>query len=213
MYAVNKLLPCSAVRYAYSRCFQGAYVKSIPLKVHHNWDSTYPSYSDMAFEPLSSTNKIPFIGVPYNVGSSSRHPNNSVTNHKALYSFGCPRYFFRLDITSQVDDVPYAFVDWCRYRAKTSTTTYFEGSITENEWLHGPSCNTNLSPFITVDDILPSRFVMAYEDDTFDIIAFLSLDPERLGDNVDDGIITDFGDNVLSGKVSAMREFLSNPNL
>lgn len=43
-------------------------------------------------------------------------------------------------------------------------------------------------------------------------IAFLSLDAERVGENVDDGRIMDLGDNVLEdGKRAAtMRRFLSN---
>lgn len=55
----------------------------------------------------------------------------------------------------------------------------------------------------------PSRYVLAYDDTLMDI-AFLSLDPERVGENVDDGGFTDFGDDVVdSGKHDAMRQFLS----
>ena len=50
--------------------------------------------------------------------------------------------------------------------------------------------------------------MLAYDENSFDI-AFLSLDPERLGKNVDDGIFTDFGDNVLADNESDMRTFLS----
>ena len=190
------------------RCFQHAYVKSIRLKTTYEDDKTkYPSYSNMAFDGSSTDNKIPFIGVPYNTGSTTRHRENSISNNNALYSFGCPRFFFRLNITTQVTDTPYAFVNWCCYRARTSTNTYFEGVITEREWHDGPSEKVNINPFVTMDDILPSRFVMAYEDDSFDV-AFLSLDPERLGDNVDDGNFTDFGDNVLDHNEADLRAFL-----
>jgi hypothetical protein len=50
---------------------------------------------------------------------------------------------------------------------------------------------------------------MAYDDALLDV-AFLSLDPERVGENVDPGTFTDFGDDVVDrGKRDAMRLFLS----
>ena len=57
----------------------------------------------------------------------------------------------------------------------------------------GPRCRENICPFVTLDDIEPSRFVLAY-DDNYDV-AFVGLDPKRLGESTDDGTMTDFGDN------------------
>jgi hypothetical protein len=81
--------------------------------------------------------------------------------------------------------------------------------MTQQEWNNGPSNKSTLNPFVTMDDIIPSRFVLAY-DDTL-VIAFLSLDPERMGDNiVDDGKFVDFGDNVLAHNKHMTRQFLQN---
>ena len=78
------------------------------------------------------------------------------------------------------------------------------GHITHSEWTTGPITRPNVNPFISLDSILPSKFVLAYErTDKFlhshqklDV-AFVSLDTERLGENTDDGCCSDFGDNKL----------------
>jgi hypothetical protein len=103
-------------------------------------------------------------------------------------------------------DVPYAYVDWCVFRGKKYNLTSFEGDITQAEWDTGPSAKPNINPFVTMDDILPSRFVLAYSGDLD--VAFLSLDPERIGETVDDGTFTDFGDDVLCNKVRELKSFL-----
>ena len=80
--------------------------------------------------------------------------------------------------------------------------------MTNNEWTTGPSIKPNICSFVTTDDMTPSRFVMAYDEGN---IAFLSLDPERVGENVDPGTFTDFGDDIVDrGKHDAMRLFLSS---
>jgi hypothetical protein len=77
--------------------------------------------------------------------------------------------------------------------------------MSQQEWDTGPSAKTHLSPFVTMDDIIASRFVLAY--DSLDV-AFLSIDPERVGENVDDGMFVDFGDNVLANNKTETRQFL-----
>ena len=82
------------------------------------------------------------------------------------------------------------------FRAKAFHRTSFEGDITQAEWSSGPRQRRLISPFVTLDDILPSRFALAF-DSILDV-AFVALDPERIGDAVDDGMVTDLGDNVLT---------------
>jgi len=53
---------------------------------------------------------------------------------------------------------------------------------------------------VTLDDIVPSRFALAF-DHILDV-AFVALDPERIGEAVDDGMMTDLGDNVLTYKTN-----------
>ena len=176
------------------------------MKTIYSDTNDYPSYEDMASDRCARKHNIPFISVPYNVGSTSHLYAANASTQK--HSFGCPRFFFRLNITSAIQQVPYALVDWCKFRAQKFSRSCFEGAIGRNEWSSGPSFHANLNPFVTMDDILPSRFVLAYESNTADV-AFLSLDPERImGETVDDGRFTDFGDNVLHDNRSDMRSFL-----
>ena len=190
---------------AYLSIHQAARVKSIPITTICETDlSKYPTYRDMTMDRNIKRNSLHFISVPYNVGSTTHVDRAQAAVQKQ--SFGCPRFFFRLNVTSAVNDELYAFVDWCCFKATTFTVTCFQGEMTQEEWTTGPSYKQNLNPFVTMDDITPSRFVLAY-DDTHDIldVGFLSMDPERIGDIVDDGIFIDFGNNVLSKN---KREFL-----
>ena len=172
-----------------------ALVKSIPFHAHYEEDNRdYPTYEDIAEQPTLLRNRVSFLSVPYNVGSTTHYDPRQRNDLKA--SFGCPRYFFCFNFTSAVISIPYAFVDWCQFRAKSFHRTSFEGDITQAEWTNGPRQRRLISPFITLDDIVPSRFALAY-DSILDV-AFVALDPERIGDAVDDGMITDLGDNVLT---------------
>jgi hypothetical protein len=76
--------------------------------------------------------------------------------------------------------------------------------MAEDEWKNGPASRQDCNPFASLDDIQPSRFALAYgpieliRGQRRVNIGFLALDPERLGDGVDDGQIQDFGDNCLN---------------
>ena len=85
--------------------------------------------------------------------------------------------------------------------------------MTRNEWLSGPQTNLLFSPYVALSDVMPSRFVLAYDDisETHLEVAFLALDAERLGQIVNDGSSSrDLGDNQLVNHVASMREFLSS---
>ena len=59
-----------------------------------------------------------------------------------------------------------------------------------------------LAPFISFNDLLPSRFALSYIAPTnlhaYNVkCAFLGLDSHQLGEHVDDNFHHDFGDNVF----------------
>jgi hypothetical protein len=55
----------------------------------------------------------------------------------------------------------------------------------------------NINPFCLLEDIIPSRFALGFDDAKMDMF-FMALDPERVGlENIENGTMCDFGDNVL----------------
>jgi hypothetical protein len=169
------------------------------LQQGQKMDALRDTYQTMAEKGKGYRNKTPFIGVPYNVGSTSHHSTKKTVIEKQQYSFGCPRIFLRFSFTSAIDQVSYAYVDWAMFTAKTFHRTTFEGYISSTEWETGPRTRPtgNINPFVPCDHFIPSRFLLAYET-TLDI-AFIALDPERVGETIiDDGMITDLGDNILT---------------
>ena len=157
-------------------------------------------------------NRIPFIGVNKNVGSTLHYNQRDKT--KQQKSFGVPRAYFRFSFTSAIHNIPFAYVDWCEFTATNFYRCDFQGHISKTEWARGP--NTDLlpkklkcNPFISLDDFLPSRFALAYKTNLD--VAFLALDPERIGDKLmDSGERTDLGDEVLMYKTKGTA---THPNL
>jgi len=138
------------------------------------------------------------------VGSTLHY--NPREKEKQQKSFGVPRGFFRFNFTSAIYDIPFAYVDWCEITATDFYRCHFQGHISPAEWVRGP--NTSLlpkkcNPFISLDDFMPSRFVLAYKDNLD--VSFLALDPERIGDAMmSSGERTDLGDDVLMYKTSTI---------
>jgi hypothetical protein len=143
--------------------------------------------------------RVPFIAVSNNFYGCTSHYNNHLRDEQQK-SFGCPRYFFRFNFTSAIYDEPYAYVDWVQFTAVSFRRTCFMGFISHNEWKSGPAFRDKVCPFVRVSEIEPSRFVLAYDNESNTInvdVSFVALDPERLGELVDDGVVLDFGDNIL----------------
>ena len=170
----------------------------------------------MATNPLQRSNRIPFISVPYNVGSTTLWDKKD----KALddNSFGRVRSFFRFNFTSIIRELPFAIVKWCDYTVTKSLRHYYEGFVTEDIWNQEDPTNGiedyPHNPFVQVDEFLPSRFVMTYEPN-FDI-SFVALDQERLGRVTGEGPATDMGDDILhfsNGKASSFGAHLNHPNV
>ena len=199
------LIHCYYIFYFNYSVRQEAYIKSVLVNTKYKQNIKHtPTYKDMEDKSNTTSRKIPFLAVPYNVGTTSHfNPRHAqILKH----SFGCPRYFFRLDLTSAITSVPYVYMDWCNFRAKEYSRTCFQGDLTEEEWLSGPKTNVaNTCPFITLDDIIPSRFALAYN--RFYNVAFLSLDPEQIIKTMECGKFNDFGDDLFGNKESMNKFF------
>ena len=175
-----------------------------------------PSFKTMATNPLQRSNRTPFIGVPYNVGSTTPWDRRDKSISQA--SFGRVRSFFRFNFTSAISELPFAIVKWCNYTVTGSSRHVWEGFLTEDTWNEEDPTDSiddyPHNPFVQVEEFLPSRFVMTY-DKNFDV-SFVALDQERLGPLAGEGPTTDMGDDILhfsNGKASSFGTHLNHPNV
>ena len=155
----------------------------------------YPSYNDMGLHLNKTNHKVSFLSKRENVGSTTFNSQDSIPDDMQ-HSFGVPRYFFRFNLTSAISRTPYAYVHWATVKLNKCHRTSFECSMTNEEWMTGPASRPNVNPFCYIEDVIPSRFALGF-DDTLDV-HFIALDPERVGlENIEVAEICDFGDNVL----------------
>ena len=111
-------------------------------------------------------------------------------------SFGRPSYFFRLNFTSAVNDMPVAYVHWIHMDSVKDHHTYVVGNMTTTAWETQPNTSNNTNPFIMLDDIFPGRYAVAFEKLQRRIrVGFICLDPSKAV--VDTGEYHDFGDDVF----------------
>ena len=179
----------------YFRAYSYGLVKSVLFRCHYKEDMKYPSYDKMSTHLNKTDHKVSFLGVRENVGSTSFSSANPTPDMQ--HSFGIPRYFFRVDLTSAISNQPYAYVHWAMFKLKTCHRTSFEGTMTNREWTTGPIERPHVNPFCYLEDVIPSRFALGFdlEDSVFH---FMALDPERVGlENIEVPQVCDFGDNVL----------------
>ena len=89
--------------------YEEALIKSILFKLPHYDNHTvttdrrpgYPTLQEMSLNRRFRKHQIPFIAVPYNNGCTTSHNPN--LSEQQRMSFGCPRYFFRLNFTSAIE--------------------------------------------------------------------------------------------------------------
>jgi uncharacterized membrane protein YgcG len=157
----------------------------------------YNQGKDINYSQMKSmTKNNNFISCSYRVGSNTGHDDRS---------YGRVNSFFRINFTSACDDIPTTAVDWVQYRHISHTRTSCTGRMGIHEWQTGPSAHPDCNPFVSLDDIVPSRFAMAFGPlegeggarQQWLQISFLALDSERIGDGVDDAKFQDFGDDCL----------------
>jgi len=177
------------------RIYTKALIKSVEFRCHYDEEGDYPTFQTMSKNLNKSIHKISFVGVRHNVGSTTFFYNNPPEEDQ--HSFGVPRFFFRLDLTSAIYQKPYAYVHWARFKIDVCHRSCFEGSIHLREWTSGPTERNNINPFCFMEDIMPSRFALGFDDSSMEMF-FLALDPERVGlENIENGTVCDFGDNIL----------------
>lgn len=199
----------------YYRVRNKALVKSVLFETKDYSKGNFPSLQTMANNPKGRMNKIPFLCVNHNVGSTKFHDDRLKNDQN--YSFGRPRFFFRFNFTSAIYDVPIAKVRWIDFVAVHFTRTTFAGHCTPNSWnetLTDDEHNSKYVPFVGLDDILPTRFVLSF--DTNLDVAFIAQDQERLGVALSDGSFTDLGDDILQykkGKPHFEQDSLIHPNM
>ena len=76
------------------------------------------------------------------------------------------------------------------------------GHIGGDEFNNGPTELPGVNSFVSLDEYVPSKFAMMFEKPNavgFEG-AFISMDPERMGETTNYGLFTDVGDNVLNFK-------------
>ena len=115
------------------------------------------------------------------------------------------KYFFRLDYTSGVQSVPLCAVQWIHFIIVKDTINCVIGQIPMKSWNEitpHPLGRIQNMPFISFNDLQPSRFALSYLPNPnprsfWMEVAFLALDSEKLGEHVEDAYYLDFGDNMF----------------
>jgi hypothetical protein len=109
--------------------------------------------------------------------------------------FGLPKYFFRLHFTSAVEHVPCCEVQWVStfLIAKKTGTTAWRPNIVN-------SSKVFPSKFISFNDLLASRYCLSFippkTASVRDVeVAFMAIDSEKIGEDVNDSQHFNFGDN------------------
>ena len=131
------------------------------------------------------------------IENKCKYPFVSTISRNKQY-FGIPIFFFRLNFTCAVRNIPVAFVRWIQFEIDefSNNRNCCVGRIPMAQWLDSdlvpPTEHENvLPPFISFNDLLPSRFALSYIEPTnlraFDVqCALLGLDSHKLGKDVDD---------------------------
>jgi len=126
---------------------------------------------------------------------------------------------FRFSFTSGIDDIPLAAVDWVDFECDQDQQhrVCSIGRISASEWYTGPKQNSRLKQFLPLAQNFPSRYCLAYDNLGLGWIpcAFICLDPERIGENLNDDLCQDFGDNQFPhfhGTSSTVRAYLDSLN-
>ena len=181
-------------------------VKSVIIKTYPfssgSTDFIYPTLNEMFQSQFQSNMNYPIVGVNRNVGSTSSFDPSKSGYHN--FSFGVCHYFIRFNFTSAIYEKPYSHVSWIKFRATEFFRTCFMGHISGNDFFNGPTEIDGVNSFICLDEYIPSRFEMMFDKPNavgFEC-AFISMDPERMGETTNDGLFTDVGDNVLNFKSS-----------
>lgn len=169
----------------------------------------------------SKKSKINFLATRQHIGSTYCSGNDLSNDNTPGMCFGCPRFFFRFNFTSASPNLPHAYMDWCHFERSTATdinTSFhygcYMGRLSYDEWTTGPTYNPSFCPYIPLQVLQPSRFVLAHrphlEGPNIEV-AFIALDGERIvGSNRRSTL--DVGDNSTNYKCSAESNEQKDPS-
>jgi len=133
-------------------------LKSVLFKCHYNEDEEYSTFEEMSRHLNKTSHKISFLAIRSNTGSTTF--SIAEPTEDMQHSFGVPRYFFRFNLTSAISNQPYSYVHWTRFKLNRCHRSSFEGNMTRNEWMTGPTTRQDINPFCYVEDCIPSRFAL-----------------------------------------------------
>lgn len=143
------------------RGYVSGLVKSILFRCHYSEDKTkYPTFEGMSRHLNKTDHKISFLGVRHNVGCTTFSIQDPASHMQ--HSFGVPRFFFRLNLTSAISNQPYGYVNWTNFKLHSCHRTSVVGTMTRNEWLTGPIERPHISPFCYIEDVIPSRYALGW---------------------------------------------------
>jgi hypothetical protein len=138
--------------------------------------------------------------------------------------FGLPKYFFRLHFTSAVNHVPCCEVQWVStFLIARKSRNCCIGSIKMDEWEAWRSSIVNSSKvfpskFISFNDLLASRFCLSFippkNASVRDVeVAFMAIDSEKVGEDVNDSQHFNFGDNQFPNFLGSKNGAEGNDNV
>ena len=147
------------------RAYTHGLLKSVLFRCHYSENGMYSTFDDMAKHLNKTSHKISFLAIRDNVGSTTFH--NPEPSADMQHSFGVPRFFFRINLTSAISAQPYAYVHWVMFKLHRCHRSSFEGTMTRREWTTGPKQRDNINPFCYIEDVIPSRFALGESPLTF----------------------------------------------
>ena len=186
-----------------------AIVRGTLFRTYYDERGVYPSLACMASNIKKKEHRISFLGVRDNKGTTTYSSTQSPSKDDEHLAFGIPRYFISISFTSHVVNVPYAKVHWVIFKVTARYRNTIIGVIHENEWEHGPHEIDTANGFVPLTDVLPSRFVLAFNpvpqtrNMALREIGFIGIDQDKLGNNmIDLGHTVHFGTNNTQYKIS-----------
>ena len=119
--------------------------------------------------------------------------------------FGVVKYFFRLNYTTGVLSVPVCAVHWVNFEIMKDSVNCSIGRIRGPYWktlAEHADKNILKKNFVSFNDLEPSRYALSYipeqnQNAYYINMAFIALDSEKLGEQEEDRVHADFGDNMF----------------
>ena len=111
----------------------------------------------------------------------------------------CLTNALKLPFIYRVCKIPVCCVQWIKFQPHVIKRNCAIGTINMCDWLSWDA-HPKMSSFIAFNDLQPTRYAMSYIEESnhnaYTVqVAFIALDSENLGELVNDGFHTDFGDN------------------